>query len=141
QERVIMRFMRTLPLPLLIAVAALAADPAPPSPKADAPARPPQPAPVPAADLETAIHRGVAFLVTNQNADGSWGTPERTKALNIMAEPPGSHQAFQTGTTALAVAALIGVGADTPEAKRALERGEAWLLDRLPKLRRATPTE
>jgi hypothetical protein len=137
-----MRLTRWLPLPLLVAVTAFAGDPAPaPPPKPDVPAKPPQPAPVAAADLEAAIRRGVAFLVTNQNADGSWGTPERTKALNIMASAPGSHQAFQTGTTALAVAGLIDTGSDSPEAKRALERGEAWLMDQLPKLRRATPME
>src|SRR3954471_18813672 len=127
---------------IFFAAAALAADPAPPSqPKADAPTKPPQPVPVPAADLEAAIRRGVDFLVASQNADGSWGTPERTKSLNIMASVPGSHQAFQTGTTALAVAGLIDAGIDTPETRRALERGEAWLIDRLPKLRRATPME
>src|SRR4051794_26190960 len=115
-----MRLARVLALPLLIGATAFAADtaPAPPA-KPDVPAKPPQPAPVPAADLEAAIRRGVAFLVTSQNADGSWGTPERTKALNIMASAPGSHQAFQTGTTALAVIGLIEAGPDSPEAKRA----------------------
>jgi hypothetical protein len=136
------RIAQILPLSLFVTVAALAADTAPaPSPKQDVPAKPPQPAPVAPADLEAAIRRGVAFLVASQNADGSWGTAERTKSLNIMATVPGSHQAFQTGTTALAVAGLIDAGADTPEAKRALERGEAWFMDHLPKLRRATPVE
>jgi hypothetical protein len=119
-----------------------AAEPArPPAVKPDGPAKPPPPTPVPPADLDTAIRRGVAFLVATQNADGSWGTPERTKSLNIMASPPGSHQAFQSGTTVLAVAGLIDVGLDSRESKQALERGEAWLMERLPKLRRATPTE
>jgi hypothetical protein len=113
----------------------------PPASAADMPAKPPPPEPVASAELEGAIRRGVAFLVKNQNADGSWGTAERTKALNIMADVPGSHRAFQTGTTALAIAALIDVGTDTPEAKRALERGEAWLMERLPQLRRGTEME
>ena len=112
-----------------------------PLPAADAPAKPPLPEPVPSAELEASIRRGVAFLVTSQNADGSWGTAERTKSLNIMASPPGSHRAFQTGTTALAVAALIDIGSDSPEAKRALEKGEAWLFDHLPQLRRASELE
>ena len=112
-----------------------------PVPAADTPAKPPPPEPVASAELEGAIRRGVAFLVKSQNADGSWGTAERTKDLNIMADAPGSHRAFQTATTALAVAALIDVGTDTPEAKRALERGEAWLMERLPKLRRGTEME
>jgi hypothetical protein len=107
----------------------------------DTPAKPPPPEPVATAELEAAVRRGVEFLVKSQNADGSWGGPERTKGLNIMATPPGSHHAFRAGTTALAVCGLIDAGIDTPEAKQAVERGEAWLLDRLPKLRRATPEE
>jgi hypothetical protein len=110
-------------------------------PARDTPAKPPPPEPVATAELEGAIRRGVAFLVKSQNADGSWGGPGRTKNLNIMASPPGSHRAFQTATTALAVCALIDVGTDTPEAKAALERGAAWLLEHLPKLRRATEME
>jgi hypothetical protein len=108
---------------------------------AEGPPKPPAPEPVISAELEAAIRRGVAFLVGSQNRDGSWGTAERTKDLNIMASPPGSHLAFRTGTTALAVTALIEVGPDTPEAKRALERGEEWLLENLPTLRRATGME
>jgi hypothetical protein len=134
-----MRLIPLLSLLIALAVPALAADPVPVKP--DAPAKPPPPEPVPAAELDAAIRRGVAFLVASQNADGSWGSPERTKNLNIMASPPGSHQAFQTGTTAVAVAGLIDVGLDSQEAKQALERGEAWLMERLPKLRRASPME
>ena len=107
----------------------------------DSPAKPPPPELVASAELEGAIRRGVAFLVKNQNPDGSWGTAERTKGLNIMASPPGSHRAFQAGTTALAIAALIDVGPDTPEAKQALEKGEAWLMEHLPQLRRASELE
>ncbi|HEY2909067.1 MAG TPA: hypothetical protein VGI99_02420 [Gemmataceae bacterium] len=131
-----MRF--TFTILVCLAGAAVAAEP---SPKSDAPAKPPPPEPVAAADLDTAIRRGVAFLVASQNADGSWGGPERTKSLNIMASVPGSHRAFQTGTTALAVAGLIDVGLDSAEAKQALDRGEAWLMEHLPKLRRASPEE
>jgi hypothetical protein len=108
---------------------------------ADRPAKPPAPEPVASAELEGAIRRGVAFLVKSQNEGGSWGGPEHTKGLNIMATPPGSLRAFQTGTSALAVAALIDIGPDTPEAKQALERGEAWLMEHLPKLRRSTEVE
>jgi hypothetical protein len=110
-------------------------------PAADTPAKPPPPEPVASAELEGAIRRGVAFLVKSQNADGSWGSAERTKDLNIMADVPGSHRAFQAGTSALAIAALIEIGPDTPEAKQALERGEAWLMERLPQLRRGTEVE
>src|SRR5438270_3458551 len=128
-----------LPL-ILLAIGRYAFADAPPA-KPDAPPKPAPPEQVASAELEGAIRRGVNFLVTSQNEDGSWGSPERTKGLNIMASPPGSLQAFQTGTTALAIAALSEVGQDTPEAKRALERGETWLMESLPKLRRANPTE
>lgn len=89
--------------------------------------------------LQAAIDRGVAFLVADQNADGSWGSATDTKDLNIYAPIPGAHHAFRTGTTALCISALIDVEADTPEAKETLARAEAWLIDQLPRLRRATP--
>jgi hypothetical protein len=125
---------------IILAPLAFAADPQTQQP-ADDHVKPPPPEPVPTAELEAAIRRGIAFLVECQNDDGSFGGPERTKGLNIMASAPGSHYAFQTATTALAVSALIEVGAVTPAARKALERGEAWLFERLPKLRRATPME
>jgi hypothetical protein len=89
--------------------------------------------------LAGAIERGVYFLVQDQNRDGSWGTARNTKDLNIFAPVPGAHHAFRSGVTALAVEALIETGAaDRDErAAEALRRGEDWLLENLPKLRRA----
>src|SRR5437867_2050391 len=58
-------------------------------------------------DLENSIQRGVAFLLKDQNQNGSWGTAQRTKDLNIFAPVPGAHHAFRSGVTALGVAALI----------------------------------
>src|SRR5260221_14674129 len=52
-------------------------------------------------DLEKSIQRGVDFLVKDQNKDGSWGTAQRTKDLNIFAPVPGAHHAFRSGVTAL----------------------------------------
>ncbi|MBI4325313.1 MAG: terpene cyclase/mutase family protein [Chloroflexi bacterium] len=89
--------------------------------------------------LEKAIQRGREFLIKNQNKDGSWGTAQKTKGLNIFAPVPGAHHAFRSAVTAMCIAALIETGAadqDT-QAKQALERGEAWLLKNLPHLRRA----
>ena len=94
-------------------------------------------------ELERSIRRGVQFLVHSQNRDGSWGSARKTKDLNIYAPAPGAHLAYRSAVTALCVEALIETGAadqDT-EAKRALQRGEAWLLDHLPKLRRADSIE
>ena len=105
----------------------------------------PRPAPRPEpAEIDQAFRRGVAFLLTHQNPDGSWGSARRTKDLNVYAPPPGGHHAFQTGTTALALSALLEVAARkpalaTPEVRRAIERGEEWVFVHLPTLRRATP--
>lgn len=134
------------------APAAFAADAAPPTidkaattskgPRvfdgSDAPKPKPVAQPAPEAIVKS-IRRGVEYLIAKQNKDGSWGTAHRTKGLDIYAPAPGAHQAFRTGTTALCVQALLETGGTAPDALAALERGEAWLLENLPKLRRATP--
>ncbi|HNQ89913.1 MAG TPA: terpene cyclase/mutase family protein [Verrucomicrobiota bacterium] len=118
---------------VLLATACQAASPAPstPGPPANVPSATP-------AEIETAITRGIRFLVKRQNKDGSWGTARRTKNLNIFAPVPGAHHAFRAGTSALCVESLIVCDVDKdPAAKAALDRGEAWLLENLPNLRRA----
>ena len=105
---------------------------------------PKAPEPVADGDIKAAIGRGVAFLLKDQNIDGSWGSPERTKDLNIMAGI-GSHHAFRAAVTALCVSALIEVSArggpvaDPAAVKRAIERGEDFLLRELPLVRRDEP--
>jgi hypothetical protein len=95
-------------------------------------------------EITAAIGRGVAFLLKDQNADGSWGSPERTKDLNIFAGI-GSHHAFHTAVTALCVSALIEVSArgnslaDVVAVRRAIERGEDFLFRELPLVRRDDP--
>jgi hypothetical protein len=97
--------------------------------------------PVADARIAAAIERGLQFLLSDQNADGSWGSAERTKELNIIAGI-GSHHAFRTAVTALCVSALIE--ADTPSFRsnnsdaigRAIDRGEEFLLRELPLVRR-----
>ena len=76
---------------------------------------PKPPEPVADGEITAAIERGVAFLLKDQNIDGSWGSPERTKDLNIFAGI-GSHHAFRAAVTALCVSALIEVSA----------RGTGW---------------
>ncbi|HMP03121.1 MAG TPA: GDSL-type esterase/lipase family protein [Gemmatales bacterium] len=105
----------------------------------DPPLKPQPPEPVPSQELEAAIRRGVDFLVRSQNEDGSFGNHYRTKNLNIYAPVPGSLWAFQCATTALGIAALIEVDDQRPEVLRALDRAESWMIDMLPKVRRATP--
>lgn len=88
-------------------------------------------------ELENAISRGVDFLIAKQNKSGSWGGATRTKGLNINAPIPGAHHAFRSGASALALEGLLMSGDRRPEALAAIAKGEAWLLDQLPRLRRA----
>jgi hypothetical protein len=110
------------------------------SEKAGPDLHPKPPPPLPPAQLDAALKHGVAFLLKDQNKDGSWGTPERTKDLNIYAPVPGAHHAFCTAVTALCVSALIEVQDGSPAVRRAIERGEAYLLAELPRVRRANAT-
>ncbi len=99
--------------------------------------------PVSNATLDRAIGRGVTLLLQKQNKNGSWGGPYQTKGLNIYAPVPGAHHAFRVAVTALCVSALIetyvGTGDSNDPVLRAIERGEAFLLQELPKVRRAVP--
>ena len=95
-----------------------------------------------AKQIEKSVRRGLDFLLRVQNSDGSWGSPHRTKDLNIFAPVPGAHHAFRTAVTAMCVEALIEVGVTAKDAKAraALDRGEQWLLKNLPAVRRAEST-
>ena len=108
-------------------------------PAAAAAQRKSRPVDVPVEDLDAAIARGRAFLVGSQNADGSVGSAGRTQDLNIMAGV-GSHLGFRAATTALAVQALIEEDDGTPGVAAAIDRGERWLFERLPDVRRDDPT-
>ncbi len=96
--------------------------------------------PVEPQEIVTGIDRGIEFLLADQNKDGSWGSPRQTKGLNIYAPAPGAHGAFRTAVTAMCVSAIYESGrAETNDkALEALVRGEAYLIDELPKVRRAS---
>ena len=101
----------------------------------------PRPAPIDppsSAEIESAITRGVDFLVAYQNPNGSWGNATRTKGLNIYAPVPGAHDAFRTAVTAMSIMALIESGDQREEVQQSLERAEAWFMENLPRVRRAT---
>ena len=40
------------------------------------------------ASIDASIRRGVDFLITHQNPNGSWGSARKTKDLNIYAPLP-----------------------------------------------------
>lgn len=109
------------------------------APPVEGPPRPKAVDPPKAGAIDDAIRRGVAFLLKDQNEDGSWGTAGKTKGLNIYTPVPGGHDAFRTAVTSLCISALIEVGGDSAEVRKAIQRGETWLLDNVGKLRRATP--
>ncbi|WP_144058996.1 prenyltransferase/squalene oxidase repeat-containing protein [Rhodopirellula sp. SWK7] len=91
--------------------------------------------------MTRSIRNGVKFLIADQNPNGSWGSPTNTKDLNIYAPVPGAHHAFRAATTSLCLSALLECGdVDDASVQEAIERGEAWLFDYLPKLRRADGT-
>jgi hypothetical protein len=101
----------------------------------------PRPQRVPTPDpraIDAAVRRGVAFMVGNQNRDGSWGTPALRGGIEIWTPVPAGFDAFQGATTALAVSALIETGGDAADVRKAIEKGESWLMTNLPKLRRSS---
>jgi hypothetical protein len=132
--------------PLLTAAALLAGPPAPPADRpVDEPAarpapnlHPKPPAPVAPEKIDSGVRRGVEFLLADQNKDGSWGTPSLKGGVPIIAGI-GTHHAFGAAVTSLVVSALIETGGDSPEVRRAIERGEAFLFAELPKARRDNP--
>ncbi len=79
--------------------------------------------------VRTAINRGVDFLLSDQNADGSWGGPHdsiTTWSGPVWANPE-THRAWKAGTTGLCVAALAEVGA-SEEALAAMDRAVEYLV-------------
>ncbi len=100
---------------------------------------PPRPPATPAA-ISAAITRGVDFLISHQNSNGSWGSAAHTKDLNIYAPLPGAHQAYRAGASGLALSGLIDAADARPEVTASIEKAAAWTATELPKLRRADQT-
>ncbi len=121
----------------LFAVATVRAEDKPPTgPPPNLKPKPPEPVPV--EKLDAAVRRGIAFLLANQNKDGSWGTPALKGGVPIIAGI-GSHHAYGVAVTAMCVSALIETGGVSTDVARAIERGEAYLFAELPKVRRDDP--
>jgi hypothetical protein len=71
------------------------------------------PAPQQAADhpctqvgREEALAGALAWLVAAQNPDGSWGSHRSPRPIEVLADVPGSHDAFRIAVTGLCVMAL-----------------------------------
>jgi len=107
------------------------------STKSDPIPRPQEVPPVPAPEMEDAIRRGIDFLLLEQRPNGSWGSATLTKDLNIYALIPGSHDAFKAAVTAMCVSALIETGGHRADVRQSINRGEAFLFEHLPHVRRA----
>ncbi|QQL43866.1 hypothetical protein [Sulfuriroseicoccus oceanibius] len=88
------------------------------------------------AQIIEARDKAVAAMLRMQQPSGAWGSHKQTKGLNIAAPVPGAHYAFTCATTGLVVEGLCAAAPDTPEVNAALDKAEAYLLDRLPVLRR-----
>jgi len=90
--------------------------------------------------LDEAIAAGIDFLIADQNPNGSWGSARQTKGLNIYAPVPGAHDAFRVAVTAMAISALCDSALAEKEgpAGEALSKGEVYLLEALPTVRRAS---
>ena len=118
------------------------ADEAPPAAPPAAAEMGPTPKPITpptAEEIQRSIRRGVQFLLRRQNKDGSWGSANITRPEDIYAPVPGAHQGFKAAVTSMCVSALIETGGNGEEVGHAVDRGEAWIFEHLPKVRRATP--
>ncbi|MDP7132731.1 MAG: hypothetical protein QF437_19710, partial [Planctomycetota bacterium] len=89
--------------------------------------------------IKKSLRRGIDFLIQDQNKDGSWGTPHRTKSLNIYAPVPGAHHAFRAAVTSLCTSALIENARLNRRIRHAVDRVVPWFEAELPKVKRATP--
>jgi hypothetical protein len=84
-------------------------------------------------DAITAIRRGVAFLLKDQNSDGSWGGPRGavyTFTGDVWSNPE-THRSWKVGTTGLCVLALLEAG-QTEDALQAADRAVDYLIAHAP---------
>ncbi|MGA1018466.1 MAG: hypothetical protein ACO3YY_10840, partial [Phycisphaerales bacterium] len=71
----------------------------------------------------------MAWLIANQNGDGSWGSFESARPGEIYLGTVASHRAFRDATSALATMALMPAAArGDREALASLERAVAYLV-------------
>ena len=87
---------------------------------------PPSPA-APLSPRDQAVQRGVAFLVKDQNPEGSWGSFKTSLHWEVFWSNPETHRAWRVATTGLCCMALM-THEKQPGATEALARGVDYLL-------------
>ncbi|NQZ70741.1 MAG: terpene cyclase/mutase family protein [Lentisphaeria bacterium] len=85
--------------------------------------------------IEQSINKGLEFLLSHQNKNGSWGSAKQTKALNIYAPAPGAHRAFRSAVTSLSLRALLHSG---KQKSKQFNKGHEWLFENQPKVKRCS---
>ncbi len=135
---------RLLPLLLLAscALTASAKEPAGPSRLATTGPNPAAITPPTAAEVQSAIDRGVDFLLDDQRPDGGWGSPENTKGLNIYSPVPGAHHSFKLAVAGLVLGSFVEVeptleGERAERVNTAIDRGTEWMLANHERVRRS----
>lgn len=78
----------------------------------------------PASAYADSIRKGVHYLVTTQQPDGSWGSGLETRGYEVYHMVPGTHDGMRVATTALCVMALREAGEKT-----AHDKGLAYLVE------------
>ena len=89
-------------------------------------------------EINESIQKGVEFLLKDQNKDGSWGSHDAQRPFQVYAPVPGAHHAFRSAVTAMCISALLESSPENEKAIEAVDKAEKWLIDMLPRLRRAT---
>jgi hypothetical protein len=90
--------------------------------------------------VDRAVIDGVEFLVAHQNEDGSFGRSTSGRTYEILADVPGSHEAFKAATTALCWMGLRDATHQTPESEAAAARALGWLVPHI-RVKRANQVE
>jgi hypothetical protein len=70
-----------------------------------------------------ATEAGIAWLLANQNKDGTWGSHSSPRWYEVMSSVPGGHNAFRVATTSLCVMALMETPQQSDETVAAVSRG------------------
>jgi len=103
------------------------------------------------AELDTAILRGVDYLLTHQHPNGCFGSFRSGRPVNVLAPVPGTHYAMRAAVTSLAISSLselLLLDAKKPFLKakkrkqvvQCVQNAEKWLIKNLPDVKRCSVT-